>query len=100
MEAERFDGPVHLPRCVFQAFIVANLDVVAADLLVGADLVVSLGGIRLEHGEAQQLCGVHFGPGGNAHAAATVTTLEVVEKGSEKHSTRGVVVMQDVMMSS
>ena len=71
--------------------VVANLDVVAADLLVGADLVASLGGVRLEYGEAQQLCGVQFGPGGNACVAATVTTPEVVEK----RPMRGVVVMQD-----
>ena len=43
VEAERFDGPVYLSGGVFQAIVVTNLDVVTADLLVRADLMVILG---------------------------------------------------------
>ena len=88
VEAERFDGPVHLPRCVFQAIVAANLDIVAADLLMGPDSGVKLAGVRLQYDEDQVLCGVHFGPEESLCAAGAAADVD-------KHLMRGVEVVCD-----
>lgn len=58
---ERTDGPVQLPRTPFTVLVIESLDVVRADMLLGADLVAAAGGLNLEYSEDQKLTAVRFG---------------------------------------
>ena len=43
---ERLDGPVSLPRITVNAYVVADLSVVRADVLVGNDVAIGSGGLH------------------------------------------------------
>lgn len=50
LEMERQEGgPVHLPTVKVKAGVVPNLTIIDADLLLGTDIVKSIGGIRLQY---------------------------------------------------
>ena len=80
------DGaPVSLPRVRVNACVVDSLTAVAADLLLGADVIAGVGGVRLSYGQDGEVNGVCFGPqprdtGAAATAAADVeSTLRHVD---------------------
>ena len=54
------DGPVYLPKTTVDAVVVDSLETVDATLLIGADVISSLGGVQLEYGKNNVLCGVMF----------------------------------------
>ncbi|XP_065182720.1 uncharacterized protein LOC135813558 [Sycon ciliatum] len=57
----RSDGAVSLPGLEVQAYVVDNLSVVNADVLVGNDVVIGSGGLRLKYSGDGALIGVEFG---------------------------------------
>ena len=58
----RTDGAVSLPRLQVEAYVVDNLSVVNADVLIGIDVVTSSGGLHLKYADDGALEGVEFGP--------------------------------------
>eukprot|EP00117_Sycon_ciliatum_P049442 scpid25853/ scgid35045/ len=57
----RSDGAVSLPGLEVQAYVVDNLSVVNADVLVGNGVVTGSGGLRLKYSRDSALIGVEFG---------------------------------------
>ena len=57
---QRLDGPVHLPTTCITALVVPHLSVVGTDLLLGSDMVSSVGGVSLSYAGGE-LASVYFG---------------------------------------
>eukprot|EP00117_Sycon_ciliatum_P022483 scpid27783/ scgid19383/ len=73
LELKRDDGPVSLPTIDVTAVVVPDLDVVAADVLLGSDLVAASGGLQLWYDDST-LSAVRFGATPTA-APATVASV-------------------------
>ena len=57
----RLDGAARLPEISACAFVVQDLHVVNADVLIGADVVAGSNGLHLEYKE-NKICRIQFGP--------------------------------------
>ena len=57
----RLDGAARLPEISVRAFVVQDLHVVNADVLIGADVVAGSNGLHFEYKE-NDLCRIQFGP--------------------------------------
>ena len=57
----RLDGAARLPEISVCAFVVQDLHVVNADVLIGADVVAGSNGLHLEYKE-NKICRIQFGP--------------------------------------
>ena len=84
------DGPVFLPKTTVDAVVVDSLETVEATFLIGADVISSLGGVQLEYGKNNVLCGVVFGLQ-NAKSGANVAAAIA----GDNHPSQHVEVLRD-----
>ena len=57
----RTDVPASLPQIDKSLFIVGNLDVILADVLIGNDIVTASGGLHWQYSGGGQLSSITFG---------------------------------------
>ena len=55
------DGAARLPEISVCAFVIQDVHVMSADVLIGADVVAGSNGVRLEYQE-NKICRIQFGP--------------------------------------
>ena len=61
IKLRHLDGAARLPEIDVCAYVVRDLQVVNADVLIGADVVAGSNGLHLEY-KANDLCRIQFGP--------------------------------------
>ncbi|XP_065190928.1 uncharacterized protein LOC135821857 [Sycon ciliatum] len=90
----RLDGPVNLPPTRVVAFVVPELSVINADLLLGSDLVRAIGGVRLQYSESGDLRSVLFGPSPASPEPVSSVVSDALQS-PDQHPSRHVSVVQD-----
>ena len=89
LKIERQDDNVVLPLLTITALVVDDLDVVGAEILVGADVIARSGGVRLQYDDQTlRLNGVYFGEAVEAVAAD-------IADGQDTHPSRHVNVVRE-----
>ncbi|XP_065189595.1 uncharacterized protein LOC135820209 [Sycon ciliatum] len=91
----RLDGPVNLPPTRVVAFVVPELSVINADLLLGSDLVRAIGGVRLQYSESGDLRSVLFGPSPASDPEPVSSVVSDALQSPDQHPSRHVSVVQD-----
>ena len=86
LTVSRVDSKVYLPEITTKFLVVASLDVVQSDLLIGLDVISSAGGIALEYSETDgRLTGAVFGSRPVVAAAEGGPTSGVTEEPLPPH---------------
>eukprot|EP00117_Sycon_ciliatum_P011312 scpid18689/ scgid1770/ Gag-Pol polyprotein; Matrix protein p10; p20; Capsid protein p25; Nucleocapsid protein p14; Protease p15; Reverse transcriptase/ribonuclease H p90; Integrase p46 len=97
LQFHRNDGPVRIPRTCVDVLVVPNLSVVAADVLLGNDLVARCGGVSVSYDDDGSMSRVVFGEQLPAAAAAAgpVTSTDAAIADTASKLSRHVSVSQD-----
>ena len=89
------DGPVNLPPTRVVSFVVSELSVINADLLLRSHLVRAIGGVRLQYSESGDLRSVLFCSSTASDSEPVSSAVSDAVQSPDQHPSRHVSVVRD-----